>query len=225
MFMSRIIVLIGAPGAGKGTQARLLQSRLGIPQISTGDMFREMKKSDTPLAREVQEIMNAGQLVSDDITFRMVQERTSRDDCHASYVLDGFPRTTVQAEMLETLAAEQSKEIMAIMIDVPYEDLQKRLTGRRSCPVCGEIYNVFLNPPKKEGVCDHHPDTELNQRADDTVEMVTERLETYEENTRPLIDYYEKSGRLVRIDATGTPDEIYRILEQKLGADNVSASG
>jgi len=223
MFMSRIIVLIGAPGAGKGTQARLLQSRLGIPQISTGDMFREMKTADTALAHEVQEIMNAGALVSDEITFQMVKERTSRDDCHASYVLDGFPRTTVQAEMLETLSKEQAKEISAVQINVPLEDLEKRLTGRRNCPVCGEIYNIYSKPPKVEGRCDFHPERELIHRSDDKTEMVRERLETYQVNTQPLLDYYAGSGRLQKIDATGMPEEIYLELEATLGANNAIA--
>ena len=146
--MSKIIVLIGAPGAGKGTQARLLQERLGIPQISTGDMFREMKTLDTPLAREVQEIMASGKLISDDITYKIVQDRTSREDCRNGYILDGYPRTAVQAAQLESLAKEQGFEIKAIEVDVPRDELMKRLTGRRSCSVCGEIYNIYSKPPK-----------------------------------------------------------------------------
>ncbi|MEK7857360.1 MAG: nucleoside monophosphate kinase, partial [Acidobacteriota bacterium] len=138
--MNKIIVLIGAPGAGKGTQARLLDERRGIPQISTGDMFREMKTQDTPLAREVQEIMASGKLISDDITYRIVRERTSKPDTAGTYVLDGYPRTAVQAEQLEELAKEQGKEIAAIEVDVPKDELMKRLTGRRTCPTCGEIY-------------------------------------------------------------------------------------
>src|SRR5438128_12435944 len=126
--MEKIIVLIGAPGAGKGTQARLLAERRGIPQISTGDMFREMKNAETPLAREVQAIMASGKLVPDDVTFRMVKERTSRPDCLKTYILDGYPRTAVQAEQLEGLAAEQGKEIRAILVDVPLDHLMQRLT-------------------------------------------------------------------------------------------------
>ncbi len=221
--MSWIVVLIGAPGAGKGTQARYLQSRLGIPQISTGDMFREMKNADTPLAREVQRIMDAGDLVSDEMTFEMVKDRTAREDCAESYVLDGFPRTPIQAEMLETLARVQGKEIAAILIDVPLDRLEKRLTGRRNCPVCGEIYNIYSKPPKVEGFCDHHPETPLSHRSDDRIEKVRSRLETYEENTRPLLDYYEKSGRLKRIDASGDPEEIYLELERSLEENNVAA--
>jgi adenylate kinase len=210
--MNKIIVLIGAPGAGKGTQARLLEERRGIPQISTGDMFREMKKADTPLAREVQAIMAAGKLISDDLTFQIVKDRTSREE--SSYILDGFPRTAVQAEMLEVLAKEQDKEISAILIDVPFDNLEKRMTGRRSCPVCGEIFNVYFKPPKSDNVCDFHSDTPLNHRADDTEEKVKVRLATYEESTKPLLDYYESSGRLQKVDGTGELEAIYHELEK-----------
>jgi len=210
--MNKIIVLIGAPGAGKGTQARLLEERCGIPQISTGDMFREMKKADTPLAREVQAIMAAGKLISDDLTFHIVKDRTSREK--SSYILDGFPRTAVQAEMLEGLAKEQDKEISAILVDVPFDNLEKRMTGRRSCPVCGEIYNVYFKPPENDNVCDFHGDAQLNHRADDTEEKVKVRLATYEENTKPLLDYYESSGRLQKVDGTGELEAIYHELEK-----------
>jgi len=212
--MNKIIVLIGAPGAGKGTQARLLQERRGIPQISTGDMFREMKTLDTPLAREVQEIMASGKLISDEITFKIVQDRTSRDDCKNGYILDGYPRTAVQAEQLEALAAEQTKVIQAIEVDVPREELMRRLTGRRSCPVCGEIYNVYSKPPKVEGRCDLHPDAELVHRADDNEESVSTRLATYDELTKPLIEYYEKSGRLKKVDGSGELEVIYSQLDR-----------
>jgi len=212
--MSKIIVLIGAPGAGKGTQARLLQERMGIPQISTGDMFREMKTLDTPLAREVQEIMRSGKLVSDDITYRMVQDRTSRPDINGTYVLDGYPRTEIQAAQLEDLAKEQGREIDAIEVDVPKDELMRRLTGRRSCPICGEIYNIYSKPPKGDNVCDFHPDTQLIHRADDNEESVGTRLATYEKETAPLINYYQNSGRLKRVDGTKEVEEIYQQLEK-----------
>ncbi|NOT47357.1 MAG: adenylate kinase [Acidobacteria bacterium] len=214
--MSKIIVLIGAPGAGKGTQARLLQERRGIPQISTGDMFREMKTLDTPLALEVQEIMASGKLISDDLTYKIVRERTSKPDIAGTYVLDGYPRTAVQAEQLEELAKEQGKEIQAIEVDLPKDELMKRLTGRRSCPVCGEIYNIYSKPPKVDGFCDAHPEVKLDQRADDIEDKVRVRLETYEELTRPLLDYYAKSGRLTKIDGTGEVEEIYSKLQAVL---------
>ena len=212
--MNNIIVLIGAPGAGKGTQARLLQERKGIPQISTGDMFREMKTLDTPLAREVQAIMASGKLISDDITYQIVRERTSREDSRNGYILDGYPRTAVQAEQLEELAREQGNKIRAIEVNVPKEELMRRLTGRRTCPMCGEIYNIYSKPPKTPGRCDEHPDVELVHRADDNEESVKTRLETYEENTRPLIAYYDQSGRLARVDGTGEVEEIYSQIEK-----------
>jgi len=212
--MSKIVVLIGAPGAGKGTQARLLEERRGIPQISTGDMFREMKSANTPLAREVQAIMASGKLISDDITYKIVRERTSMPDTAGTYLLDGYPRTAVQAEQLEELAAEQGKEIQAIEINVPGDELFKRLTGRRSCPLCGEIYNIYSKPPATEGVCDDHPDTPLEHRADDSEEKVSVRLATYDELTKPLLDYYDRTSRLRKVDGTGEIDEIYSQLDK-----------
>jgi adenylate kinase len=210
--MNKIIVLIGPPGAGKGTQARLLEERRGIPQISTGDMFREMKKADTPLAREVQAIMAEGKLISDGITFQIVKERTAREN--GSYTLDGYPRTAVQARDLEALAEEQKREIKAIEVAVPRDELMKRLTGRRNCPVCNEIYNIYTKPPKNDNVCDFHPDAALNHRADDYPETVRTRLETYDELTKPLLDYYEKSGRLKKVNGQGELEAIYAELEK-----------
>ena len=212
--MSKIIVLIGAPGAGKGTQARILQERKGIPQISTGDMFREMKNADTLLAREVQETMASGKLISDELTYQIVQDRTSRDDCKGSYVLDGYPRTAVQAEQLENLAKEQGKEIQAIEVDIPRDELMKRLTGRRSCPVCGEIYNIYSKPPKVDGFCDFHPEAKLSHRADDNEDSVSTRLSTYDQLTAPLLAYYEKSKRLEKINGNRELEEIYAELEK-----------
>jgi len=212
--MNKIVVLIGAPGAGKGTQARLLQERKGIPQISTGDMFREMKTLDTPLAREVQEIMASGKLVSDDVTYRIVKDRTSRSDINGTYVLDGYPRTDVQAKQLEELAREQGKEIRAIEVDVPKDELLRRLTGRRTCPVCGEIYNIYSKPPESDNVCDLHPSVQLSHRSDDNEESVRTRLETYEKSTAPLIEFYRSSGRLKKVDGTGDVEDIYRQIEE-----------
>jgi adenylate kinase len=215
--MSKIIVLMGAPGAGKGTQARLIQERLGLPQISTGDMFRALLKTETPLAAELRPILGAGALVPDELTIRIVRERTGREDCREGYVLDGFPRTTAQAEMLEALAAEQGHTLGAILVDVPFDILERRVTGRRSCPVCGEIYNVYFKPPKSDEVCDLHPDVKLNQRADDNAETIKARLATYERDTSPLLDYYERTERLRRVDGTRDAEAIYADIEKAVG--------
>ena len=212
--MAKIIVLMGAPGAGKGTQARLLQERLHLPQISTGDIFRALKSAQTPLAHEVRDIMERGQLVPDELTIRLVKERTAQDDCRNGYILDGFPRTPAQARSLEQLAAEQGNDIIAVMIDVPLELLEKRMTGRRSCPVCNEIYNIYFKPPRNDNVCDLHPEIQLVQRADDNSETVHARLATYETQTQPLIDFYKAAGLLKTVDGTRAPEEIYQDIER-----------
>jgi adenylate kinase len=204
---------MGAPGAGKGTQARLLQERLHLPQISTGDIFRSLKNAHTPLAEEVREVMDAGQLVSDDLTVRLVRERTAQEDCRNGYILDGFPRTPAQAATLEKLAEEQGKQITAILIDVPHELLAKRMTGRRNCPVCGELYNDYFKRPKNDNYCDFHPDTQLVRRADDKQETVAARLATYDEQTRPLLEYYRAANLLHTVDGTREAEAIYRDIE------------
>ena len=214
--MAKIIVLMGAPGAGKGTQARLLQERLHLPQISTGDIFRALKTAHTPLAQEVREIMERGQLVPDDLTIQLVKERTSQEDAQNGYILDGFPRTPAQAETLEKLAVEQGNTIIAILIDVSQDFLEKRMTGRRNCPVCGEIYNIYFKPPRVDNVCDFHPEAQLVQRADDNVETVKARLATYETQTRPLIDYYKAAGLLRTVDGTRPPEAIYEDIRVNL---------
>ena len=208
--MAKIIVLMGAPGAGKGTQARLLQERLNLPQISTGDIFRALKTAQTPLAQEVREIMERGQLVPDDLTIQLVKERTSEEDARNGYILDGFPRTPAQASSLEKLAVEQDNSIIAILIDVPEDLLEKRMTGRRNCPVCGEIYNIYFKPPQHDNICDLHPEAQLVHRADDNVETVKARLATYEQKTQPLIDYYKSAGLLRTVDGTRESEAIYK---------------
>jgi adenylate kinase len=207
--MATIIVLMGAPGAGKGTQARLLQERLHLPQISTGDIFRALKHADTPLAQEVRDIMNRGQLVPDDLTIQLVKDRTAQDDCRNGYILDGFPRTPAQARSLEKLAVEQGNDIVPVLIDVSLDLLEKRMTGRRNCPVCNEIYNIYFKPPRNDNVCDLHPETQLIQRADDNSETVRARLSTYEEQTRPLVEYYKAAGLLHTVNGTREPEVIY----------------
>ena len=220
--MSKIIVLMGAPGAGKGTQARLLQERLQLPQISTGDIFRALKNAQTPLAQEVRSIMERGQLVPDELTIRLVKERTAQDDCRNGYILDGFPRTPAQAASLEKLATEQGNTIVAVLIDIPREMLEQRMTGRRNCPVCGEIYNIYFKPPKNDNVCDFHPEAQLVHRADDNVETVKARLATYEEQTRPLVEYYRSANLLRIVNGTGEPEEIYNEILPQINADKAA---
>lgn len=211
--MSQILVLIGAPGAGKGTQARLLQDRLKLPQISTGDILRARAEAPDALADEIRALQSAGQLAPDDMVIRVVQERTALDDCRNGYVLDGFPRTLAQATMLEKLATEQEMVIVAVAIDVPFDILAKRTTGRRSCPVCGEIYNIHFKPAKSNETCDNHAGVKLVTRADDSEEKVRVRLETYDQATRPLLNYYENSHRLRRIDGTKERETVYHEIE------------
>jgi adenylate kinase len=217
--MSKIIVLMGAPGAGKGTQARLLEERRGLRQISTGDIFRALSKSDSPLAEEVRGVLASGRLVPDELVVRLVEERTSEDDCRGGYVLDGFPRTVAQAEALERLAAAQGRELVAVLVDVPFDILEKRVTGRRNCPVCNEIYNVYFKPPASDNVCDLHPEAQLSRRADDNEETIKTRLATYERETRPLLEHYDATGRLRRVEGTRDPEAIYADIEQVVTGD------
>jgi adenylate kinase len=221
--MPKIIVLMGAPGAGKGTQARLLQEHLQLPQISTCDIFRSLKNADTPLARELRDIMKAGHLVPDELTTRVVRERTSQPDARNGYILDGYPRTPAQAVSLEDLAGEQGHQIVPILIDVPHELLEKRMTGRRNCPVGGEIFNIYFNPPQVDNVCDYHPDTQLVQRADDNLETVAARLATFDEQTRPLLDYYRSAGLLQTVDGARTRDVIYQEIEDRVKNEPVAS--
>jgi adenylate kinase len=173
----------------------------------------------TPLAQEVREIMERGQLVPDELTIRVVKDRTARDDSRNGYILDGFPRTPAQAVSLEKLAAEQGNNIVAVLIDVPRDLLEKRMTGRRNCPVCGEIYNIYFKPPRNDNVCDFHPEAELVHRTDDNAETVKARLATYEKQTQPLIEYYEAAGLLQKVDGARKPEEIYEEIVRILPAD------
>jgi adenylate kinase len=203
--MSKIIVLIGAPGAGKGTQARLIHERLGLPQISTGDMLRALRE-----AEDIHTTQAEGRLVSDHVVMGVVRDRTARDDCRNGYILDGFPRTLTQAKMLEELAVEQGKHIMSIVVDVPLDVLVKRIIGRRTCPVCGEIYNIYFKAPQTDEVCDLHPGVKLKIRPDDSEEKIRVRFQTYETETAPLTDYYENSNRLHRVDGEQQTERIYQ---------------
>ena len=209
--MSRVIVIIGPPGAGKGTQARLLSEKYGYPQISTGDILREMAQAETALGQEIRATLASGKLVSDEILAEVIQTRTARPDCENGYILDGFPRTVNQAHQLEELAERQEKEVFLVRAMVHQEVLFKRLTGRRTCPKCGEIYNVYFRPPKVEGVCDLDGEP-LKQRSDDNPESVLRRFEEYKTATAPLIEYYRESGRLIEIDGEGKVEEIFEKL-------------
>lgn len=205
--MSKIIVLMGAPGAGKGTQARLIQERLGLPQISTGDMLRALAVED------IHTTQASGRLISDDVVIEMVRRRTVGEDCRDGYVLDGFPRTEVQAAMLEDLAAGQGKTLLAILIDVSDSVLEQRLTGRRNCPIGNETYNIYFKPPKVDNLCDVHS-AQLVQRADDGLDKVQVRLETYARQTAPVLDYYKRTGRLNVVDGNQDTESIYSRVEE-----------
>ncbi len=217
--MSKIIVIIGAPGAGKGTQSRLLSEKYGYPQISTGDILREMARADTPLGRKIKEIMAAGLLVSDDILAEVIRTRTSQPDCGGGYILDGYPRTLEQARLLEELASRQGKRIRLARIVVSEDELFKRLTGRRACPKCGEIYNIYFRPPKVEGVCDLDG-APLAQRSDDHPEPVRRRFEEYRRSTEPLIDYYRQSGRLIELNGELPVNEVFEKLSVAIDGPN-----
>jgi adenylate kinase len=198
------LILLGAPGAGKGTQSKMLCERYGIPQISTGDLLRDNVARGTELGRKAQVIMNSGALVSDDLVCGMVADRLKQPDCERGFILDGFPRTTGQAEWLDGILAggtalKGKTTPVVVNIKVEYNQLLQRLTGRRSCPVDGRIYNIYFQPPKKEGICDVCG-AALVQRKDDTEAVMSERLKSYERQTLPLVDYYSRQSRLLEIN-------------------------
>ncbi|HVF89077.1 MAG TPA: adenylate kinase [Blastocatellia bacterium] len=206
--MPNIVVLMGPQGAGKGTQAQMLADQMGLPIIATGDILREVARGDTELGDQVREILASGRLVPDEILAQVVSECTSDARCNGGYILDGFPRTPPQARQLERIAQAQGHRIIVVKIDAPTELLYKRLAGRRTCTHCNAIYNIYFKPPAQPGVCDldGHP---LFTRSDDNEESIARRLGLYEEKTRPLLDYYDESGRLYAVDGTGSPDEVH----------------
>jgi adenylate kinase len=217
--MSKIIVIIGAPGAGKGTQSRLLSEKYGYPQISTGDILREMARADTQLGRKVKETMAAGRLVSDEILAEVIRTRTSQPDCNNGYILDGYPRTLDQAHLLEDLALKQGKKQILVRIIVSDEELVRRLTSRRICGSCGKSYNLLSSPPKIEGVCDVDG-APLMQRSDDNLESVSKRFEEYRQSTAPLIDYYRQSGRLIELNGELPETEVFEKLSAAIDRAN-----
>jgi adenylate kinase len=194
------IVMLGAPGAGKGTQANLLAEKTNLPHVSSGDLFRENIKNQTELGKLASSYIDAGELVPDDLTIKMVVDRLSRPDCAKGAILDGFPRTSAQAAALDETLAETGQQIDVVpFIRVPEEVLIQRLTGRWTCKQCGRIYHTSFNPPAEPGVCDIDR-AELYQRPDDRAETVTNRIKVYFEQTAPLIEYYRERGVLVEID-------------------------
>lgn len=204
------IVLLGAPGAGKGTQAKLIAQHYGIPHISTGDILRSNVARGTELGRKAKAVMERGELVSDDLVNGMVADRIKQPDCDRGFVLDGFPRTVAQAEWLDRELAGKAgntRPTVVVDVDVSYNQLLQRLTGRRTCPVDGKIYNIYLQPPKEKGVCDICG-TQLFQRVDDTEEVISERLKSYERQTLPLEDFYREQGRLRRINGEQSVEQV-----------------
>jgi len=201
-------ILLGAPGAGKGTQADIIVKEMSLPHVASGDLFRHALKNETPLGKQAESYMKAGKLVPDEITIKMILERVAQPDCKAGCVFDGFPRTLDQAKALDAALEKEGKSIeKAIYIEVPEGALLDRLTGRFVCRTCQSPYHKKNSPPKKEGVCDKCSG-ELYQRADDKEETIKERLKVYFAQTMPLLDYYEKKGRLLRVNCNQHIDEV-----------------
>jgi adenylate kinase len=213
--MSTHIVLLGPPGAGKGTQAEAITAKLNLPHISSGDIFRENLKKQTELGKLAATYMNRGELVPDDVTIKMIQERLSRPDCKGGALLDGFPRTPAQADALAAMLAEFEGQVNAVpYINVPEDVLIERLTGRWTCRAEGHIFHEKYNPPKTPGRCDHDG-SELYQREDDKVETVTNRIRVYLQQTQPLIDYYRQRNLLIEVDGK---QPIEKVTEELLAA-------
>lgn len=212
------IIMLGAPGAGKGTQAKMLSEKYQIPHISTGDIFRANIKENTELGKKAKSYMDQGLLVPDELVVDLVVDRMAKEDCKNGYVLDGFPRTIPQAESL-TAALEKLNEKVdyALNIEVPDEVIVDRMSGRRSCSKCGAIFHVVTIPPKQDGICDVCG-AELTQRDDDKAETVKKRLEVYHEQTAPLIEYYNRQNVLLDIDGTIELNEVFNTILKTLGA-------
>lgn len=211
------IIMLGAPGAGKGTQAKMIAEKYGLPHISTGDIFRANIKNGTELGKEAKEYMDKGLLVPDELTVRLLLDRVAQDDCKNGYVLDGFPRTIPQAEVLDEKLSELGEKVdYAINVDIPDENIVNRMSGRRACLNCGATYHIVSIPPKKEGICDVCG-SELVLRDDDRPETVQNRLKVYHEQTQPLIDFYEKKGVLRSVDGTLPMEEVFTAITKILG--------
>ncbi|HEV2306528.1 MAG TPA: adenylate kinase [Candidatus Acidoferrales bacterium] len=215
--LARPVVFLGPPGAGKGTQAKLVATHYGMPHLSTGDMLRENVISGTPLGLLARPVMERGDLVPDDLILRMVQERIARADCDGGFVFDGFPRTLAQAEALNAILTNKKSDPPAVIyFNVPEEILMRRMTGRRTCKIGFEIYNIYERPPKVEGRCDVDGG-ELIQRLDDRPEAIRERLLAYHKLTQPLVDYYRAQGVLDEIDANASVANVTTAVFAALG--------
>jgi adenylate kinase len=213
------IVLLGPPGAGKGTQAKSISNRYSIPHISTGDIFRSNISENTPFGVEAKKYMDNGQLVPDEVTINMVKDRLQQDDCKNGYLLDGFPRTVHQAEALQEFLQERQEKIdTALLIEVPMNFILERMTGRRVCPSCGASYHMKFNPTKTQGKCDVCG-SDVIQRKDDSEETVNERLDVYQRQTQPLIDFYKERNQLSVVDGTKAINEVFQSICNLLGSD------
>ncbi len=212
-----VLILLGPPGAGKGTQARLLEEKHGLVQLSTGDLLRAAVAAGTPAGREAKAVMDAGNLVSDDIVIAILRDRLAEPDCANGVILDGFPRTAVQAEALDALLAESGQKIdAAISLEVDDAAVVERISGRFTCGGCGEGYHDSFKPTAKSGICDNCGGTDMKRRADDNAETVAQRLEAYHAQTAPLIDYYQSKGALSRVPAMGPINEVAAQLDTVL---------
>ncbi|MCR4806766.1 MAG: adenylate kinase [Lachnospiraceae bacterium] len=211
------IIMLGAPGAGKGTQAKMIADKYSIPHVSTGDIFRANIKEQTELGMEAKKYMDQGLLVPDELTVKILLDRVAKDDCKNGYVLDGFPRTIPQAEVLDKAVSELNETIdFAINVDVKDENIIRRMSGRRACLKCGATYHIEHIPPKKEGICDKCG-SELVLRDDDKPETVEKRLKVYHEQTQPLIDYYNKKGILKEVDGSQDMKDVFNAIVSILG--------
>ncbi len=219
------LVLLGPPGAGKGTQARMLEKRFGVPQVASGDLLRTAVRKKTALGREAKRFMDKGALVPDDLVLKLVEERLSQPDAASGFILDGFPRTVAQAEtlsaMLKTAGQRQLDKVVAIM--VPDEEIVKRISGRRTCKNCGAMYHLIYDPPRNHNLC-NSCNGELYQRDDDAEDTVRMRLEVYAATMRPLLEYYERAGLLKQIDGIGRPEEIQQRIVEALGSAGTAAA-
>ncbi|WP_026516584.1 adenylate kinase [Butyrivibrio sp. MC2021] len=212
------IIMLGAPGAGKGTQAQMIAEKFGIPHISTGDIFRANIKNGTELGKKAKEFMDKGLLVPDELTVELLLDRVANEDCKNGYVLDGFPRTIPQADVLDSELTKLGDKVdFAINVDVPDENIVRRMSGRRACLKCGATYHIEHIPPKTEGICDKCG-SELVLRADDKPETVQNRLSVYHEQTQPLIEYYEKKGILKTVDGTQDMQDVFNAIVDILNA-------